>query len=92
MLQHSFGGTIIFLSLHHFIAPALDLMSCLQAWGVKDCNKDIKFNKGAFNCCNERKNYCPNTNVCCLFFLQLQVLLENLQVLRETIQVLLENI
>ena len=30
MLQHSFGGALIFLSFQHLIAPALDLMSCLK--------------------------------------------------------------
>ena len=24
------------------IAPALDVMPCLQAWGTRDCNKGIK--------------------------------------------------
>ena len=50
MLRHSLGGSIFF-SLQHFIAPALDLMFCLQARGARDCNKGIKFKKGAaFNC------------------------------------------
>ena len=31
MLHHSFGGQVIVLSLQHFIAPAVDLMFCLQA-------------------------------------------------------------
>ena len=30
MLQHSFGGAVIFISLLHFIASALDSMPCLQ--------------------------------------------------------------
>ena len=59
MLHHSFGGAVIFLSLQHFIAFALDLMPCLQARGKRDCNKGIKFKKVAFNCCNERKITAP---------------------------------
>ena len=31
MLLHSLGREVIILSLLHFIAPALDLMPCLQA-------------------------------------------------------------
>ena len=30
MLQHSFVGAVIFLSLQHFITPALDYMPCLR--------------------------------------------------------------
>ena len=48
-----------FLSLQHFIAPAMDLMPCLQAQGTRDCNKGIKFKKGSFNCCNDRKISSP---------------------------------
>ena len=29
-------------SLQHFITPALYLMPCLQALGMRDCNKGIK--------------------------------------------------
>ena len=29
-------------SLQHFIAPALDLLPCLQARGTRDCNKCSK--------------------------------------------------
>ena len=31
MLRHSLGGAVIFNSLQHFIAPALDLMTCLPS-------------------------------------------------------------
>ena len=58
MLHHSFGVAVIFLSLQHFIDPALNLMPCVQAWGIRDCNKSIQF-KRAFNCSNERKIYFP---------------------------------
>ena len=47
MLWHLLGGAVIFISLKHFIAPALDLMPCLQARGTRDYNKGIKFKKGA---------------------------------------------
>ena len=30
MLPHSLGGTVIYISLQHFIAPPLDLIPCLQ--------------------------------------------------------------
>ena len=33
MLQYSLGGDVIFSSLQHFIATALDLMPRLQALG-----------------------------------------------------------
>ena len=33
LLHHSFGEGVIFISLQHFIAPALDLMPSLQAQG-----------------------------------------------------------
>ena len=36
MLCQSLGGAVIFISWQHFIAPALDLMACLQARGRKD--------------------------------------------------------
>ena len=52
MLRHSLGKEVIY-SLQHFTSPALDLMPCFQAGGTKDCNKGIKFKKGAINCCNE---------------------------------------
>ena len=55
MLRYSLGGEVIFISLQHFIAPALDLMPCLQARGTRDCNKGIKFKKGAFKCCKKEK-------------------------------------
>ena len=42
MLCHSLGWAVIFISLQHFIAPALDLMPCLQARDTKDCIKGIK--------------------------------------------------
>ena len=48
-----------FSFFQHFIAPALNLMPCLQARGTRDCNKCIKFKKGAYNCGNERKIYSP---------------------------------
>ena len=41
----------IFSCLQHLIAHALDLMPCLQAQSPRDCNKGIKFKKGAINCC-----------------------------------------
>ena len=47
MLRHSLGGAVNFISLQHFIAPAFDVMPCLQAQGTRDCNKGIKFKKGA---------------------------------------------
>ena len=31
MLCHALGGAVILFSLQHFIAPALDLLPCLQA-------------------------------------------------------------
>ena len=31
MLQHSFEGAMIFVSLQHFIAPAFELMPCLPS-------------------------------------------------------------
>ena len=42
MLRHSLGMAVIFISLQHFIAPFLDLMSCSpsrqriknQFWGI----------------------------------------------------------
>ena len=36
MSQQSFGKEVIFLSLYHCIAPALDLTPCLQAQGTRD--------------------------------------------------------
>ena len=51
MLRHSLEGAVIFISLQHFIAPALYLMPCLQAQGTMDCNKGIKFKKGAIKSC-----------------------------------------
>ena len=48
MLRPSLRGAVIFISLQHFIAPVLDLISCLQAWGMRDCNKGIKFKKGVW--------------------------------------------
>ena len=42
MLSHSLGGAVVFISFQHFIAPALDLLPCLQAWGTRDCNKGSK--------------------------------------------------
>ena len=53
MLECSFGGEVISLSLQHFIAPTLDLMRCLQPQGLRDCNKGIQSKKGAVNCSNE---------------------------------------
>ena len=41
MLHHSFGGAVFFLSLQHFIAPALDLMTYLQARVTRDWDKGI---------------------------------------------------
>ena len=42
ILCHSLGGAVIFLSLQHFIAPALDLMNCLPSLqkreAIKACN------------------------------------------------------
>ena len=51
MLCHSLAKEVI--SLQHFIAPALDLMPCLQARGTRDYNKGIKFKKEAINYCYE---------------------------------------
>ena len=56
MLHHLFEGAVIFLSLQHLIAPALDLMSCLQAWGTRDCNKGIQFKMDTFNCWMYKQN------------------------------------
>ena len=53
MLRHLFGRAVIFVSLPHFITPALDLMPCVQAQGMRDGNKSIKSKKGAINSCNE---------------------------------------
>ena len=36
---------VILISLQHFIAPALDLLPCLQAWGTRDCIKGSKVTK-----------------------------------------------
>ena len=33
---------VIFISLQHFIAPALGLLPCLQAQGTRDCNFCLK--------------------------------------------------
>ena len=52
MLRHSFVGAVIFVSLKHLIAPALDIMPCLQAPGKTDFNN---FKKGAINCANDTK-------------------------------------
>ena len=41
MLSHSFGGAVILLSLHHFIAPALDLMPCLPSDNGGRCYKSV---------------------------------------------------
>ena len=41
MLRHSIGGEVIYFSLQHIIAPALDFLPCLQAWDMRDCNKGI---------------------------------------------------
>ena len=35
MLHHSLGGAVIFISLEHFIAPALDLIPCFKAQGTR---------------------------------------------------------
>ena len=53
--------------LLHFIAPALDLMPCWQAWGTRDCNNCIKSKMRTINFCYEKKNVFPNTNVWPLF-------------------------
>ena len=45
MLRHALGGAVIFIYLQHFIAPALDLMPCLHARGMRDYNKGIKLKK-----------------------------------------------
>ena len=42
MLRHSFGGAVIFLSLKHFIAPALDLMPCLPSRQKKEATRALK--------------------------------------------------
>ena len=47
MLRHWLDGVVFFF----FAEPALDLMPCLQGWGMQDCNKGIKFKKGAINSC-----------------------------------------
>ena len=47
----------IFVSLLHFIAPALNLTAQLADGGSRDCNKGIKFKKGAFNCALKHNNY-----------------------------------
>ena len=64
MLCHSIGREVIFVSLQHFIAPALDLIPCWQVQGMRDCNKGIKFQKGAINhLWYEKENFFPNTYV-----------------------------
>ena len=41
MLRHSLGGAIIFISLQHFIAPALDLMDCLPSRPRREAIKTL---------------------------------------------------
>ena len=47
MLSYWLDGEVFFF----FAEPALDLMPSLQGWGMRDCNKGIKFKKGAINSC-----------------------------------------
>ena len=47
ILRHSLAGVVIFISLQHFIAPALDLMPCLPSGQKEGGNKGIKSKKGA---------------------------------------------
>ena len=56
MLRHSFGivGAVICISLLHFIAPALDLMPCLQVPGRRDCKMGISSKKEAINYCDSK--------------------------------------
>ena len=61
MLPHSLGWAVIFISLQHFIAPALDSMPCLQARATRDCNKGIKFKKDINTLlCPSKSNSKPN--------------------------------
>ena len=53
MIRHSLGGAVISFSLQHLIAPALELLPCLQALGTRDCNEVLQ----------RKQNYCPDTNV-----------------------------
>ena len=39
MLRHSLGGAVIFISLQHIIAPALDLMACLPSLRMREAIK-----------------------------------------------------
>ena len=41
MLCHALGWAVTF-SLQHFIAPALDLLPCLQTQGTRNCNMGSK--------------------------------------------------
>ena len=59
MLRHWSEGAVIFISVQHFIAPALDLLPYLQARGTRDCNKGSKFKKGAIKCWKENKITAP---------------------------------
>ena len=45
MLHHTLGGAGILFSLQHLNAPALDSLPCLQARGMRDCNKGSKFKR-----------------------------------------------
>ena len=60
MLRHSLGGVLIFISLQHFIAPALDLLPYVQAQRTRDYNKGSKFKKGAIKYCLETKITAPH--------------------------------
>ena len=66
ILCNLLGGAVILFSLEHFIAPALNLLPCLQGRGTRDCNKGSKFKKGAMKGCKENKITVP-TLMCGIF-------------------------
>ena len=56
-------GAVLLFSLQHGIAPALDLLPCLQAQGGRDYKKGSKFKKGAIKCCKENKLNAQTYNI-----------------------------
>ena len=51
------GSNFVFFAALY--CPCLGLLPCLQAWGMRDCNKGSKFKKGAMTCCKEYKITAP---------------------------------
>ena len=84
MLCHSLGGSVIFISLQHFILPYLTYYPACkpkeQGIAIRAVSQ-VGQNKVLLR----NKNYCPNTN-------EWQVLLESLQVLFESDIILLVGI